>query len=115
MPEVNRPTERSGSNDTALIQLASLNQAVLDARRPALDPARVTHYMKAMNIERAGPVVVYCDSVDGLTLANGHHRVEASTRMGRTAIKAELRSGNRQHASTYRDYETPRTDDSSPS
>ena len=91
------------------IELALLNQAVLDAQRPGLNPAQVSHYMEGTNIDDAEPVVIYCDPVDGRTLANGHHRVEAARQLGRTTIKAELRAGNRQAALGYPDHTTPRS------
>jgi hypothetical protein len=106
-----RQAERAGRRVTwpvEEIELASLDQQVLDALRPHLIERRVREYMVGTAIDDKDQVVVYCDPVDGRTLANGHHRVEAARRLARTTIKAELRQGNRQAALAYTDHDSAR-------
>jgi ParB-like chromosome segregation protein Spo0J len=66
--------------------------------RQALRDKIVGEYAEAM---RAGdqfpPIVVYHDGQTNW-LADGHHRVEAVRRAGRTEIVAEVRSGDRRDA-----------------
>ena len=56
------------------------------------------------NLDDADPVLVYEHEGSGeRILVNGHHRVEAAHRMGRTMIKAEIQPGNREDAQRYLD------------
>ena len=47
-----------------------------------------------------GDIVVFEDQTNGeLVLADGHHRVEASVRLGRSVVRVEIGHGDR-HAAT---------------
>jgi hypothetical protein len=82
------------------IDIASLHQGALDTQRPHLDQACVERYMA--DLHAAPPVLVYEHAGERI-LVNGHHRVEAARRLGRTWIEAEVRPGTRLDATRYFD------------
>jgi ParB-like chromosome segregation protein Spo0J len=68
-----------------------------------LDESRVAHYVQTF--DQAEPIVVCGDSERSeMTVAAGHHRVEAARRLGRTEIKAEVRPGTHYDATKYPDF-----------
>lgn len=67
----------------------------LERSRPYLDPDRVSYYLQ--HLDESPPVVVF-DVGGVLLLADGHHRVAAAQKLGRTRVKAELREGQRGEA-----------------
>jgi hypothetical protein len=75
--------------------IAALDQDSIERSGPHLDPDRVAYYVA--HFDEAAPVVVF--DIDGLLLlADGHHRVAAAKRLGRTSVRAELRKGQRADA-----------------
>ena len=60
-----------------------------------LDPERVAWYVE--HLDEAAPVTVF-QLEDRLLLADGHHRVEAAQRLGRTRVLADVRRGSPQDA-----------------
>ena len=63
-----------------------------------LDAARVVRY--AQILDSLPPIVVF-DTVEGLLLADGYHRVAAARRRGLETIEAEVRRGSRHDALRY--------------
>jgi len=86
--------------DAVLIEIASLHQGTIENQRSRLDGMCVESYM--VHLDGADPVLVYENDRERI-LVNGHHRVEAARRLGRTSIRADVRSGTRQNAVQYRD------------
>src|SRR5207248_3874630 len=68
--------------------------------RTALKEALVRKYAAEMKKGvQFDPIVVFHDSESGTYwLSDGFHRVEASKRVGRTEIRAQVRAGTRQEA-----------------
>jgi len=83
------------------IAISSLMQVPLDESHVHLDPARVFWYVE--HLDEAPPVTVF-DTDEGLFLADGHHRVAAAQRLGRTVVKADV---HRAHARTHSDLPLP--------
>jgi hypothetical protein len=77
------------------VTLADLLQGPIEDSRPHLDLELVDYYLE--HLDEAPPVTVF-DTGEGLLLADGYHRVAAAQRLGRTAIRAEVRQGNRSGA-----------------
>ena len=75
--------------------------AMLQGVNGAPDEGRIRYYMEAL--DDSPPVIVYDDGSE-MTLAAGHHRVEAARRLGRRTIWAEVRRGSRHDATRYPDY-----------
>lgn len=70
----------------------------LQRSRGRLDHQRVAHY--ADHLDEEPPVTVFV--IDGrLLLADGHHRVAAAERLGRTRVRADVRDGTRHDALEY--------------
>jgi len=85
-----------------MIEIASLHQTTIDAQRPRLSNDGIAVY--TANLDNADPVLVYEHKVSGeRILVDGHHRVEAAHRLGRTTIKAEIQPGSREDALRYFD------------
>jgi hypothetical protein len=80
----------------AMIEIASLWQAPVENRRSRLIEDSIVHYMD--NLDEADPVQVYEDDDGCLVLLGGHHRVAAALRLGRRAIEAEVKQGDKQDA-----------------
>ena len=107
--EVINPMVRETASDAATerptveqILIESLHQGTLEAHRAGLDESRVRYYMA--HPEQIAGVLVYQNPADGERIpVNGHHRLEAARRLGRTRIDADLRAGTRQDALLYRD------------
>jgi len=77
------------------VAIVDLLQEPIRRSRAHLDPERVAHYVG--NLDDASPVVVY--DIDGqLLVADGYHRVAAAQRLGRAAIRADVRAGDRADA-----------------
>jgi ParB-like chromosome segregation protein Spo0J len=56
------------------------------------------------DLDAAEPVTIYEDPGDGeRILVNGHHRVAAAQRLGRTSINADVQPGTHIDATLYRD------------
>jgi hypothetical protein len=71
-------------------------------KREGLDEGCIERYVSYPS--EAGPVVVYRDPLQGdLTVADGHHRVEAAHRRGEREVLAEVRPGTKWQAADYRD------------
>ncbi|UKA76177.1 ParB N-terminal domain-containing protein [Arthrobacter sp. FW306-07-I] len=80
---------------TVDLPISRLAEDSLERSRPYLDPDRVSYYLQ--HLDESLPVVVF--DVEGvLLLADGHHRVAAAQKLGRTRVKAELRKGQRGEA-----------------
>jgi ParB-like chromosome segregation protein Spo0J len=77
------------------IPIADLMREPIEASRSDLNADRVDHYMETLDDAR--PVTVFRTSTE-LILADGHHRVEAARRLGRTTIEADVRPGSRHDA-----------------
>ena len=77
------------------VNIAEMLQDPIVESRPHLDPERVAYYRG--HLDDATPVIVF-DTGDTLLLADGYHRVAAAQQLGRTAIRAEVRPGNRSDA-----------------
>ncbi len=85
-----------------MIEIASLHQATIETQRPRLSGDSIALYMETL--DAADPVLVYEHKVSGeRILVDGHHRVEAAHRLGRTMIKAQVQPGNREDALRYLD------------
>ena len=67
----------------------------ITASKAHLNPERVAFYME--QLDETASVTVF-DTGTELILADGHHRIEAAQRLGRTTIEADLRSGTRHEA-----------------
>ena len=78
-----------------MVDIAELLQDPIVAGRPHLDLERVAYYRG--HLDEAAPVTVF-DTGDTLLLADGYHRVAAAQQLGRTAIRAEVRPGDRSDA-----------------
>jgi len=77
------------------LPLSELEHDSIELSRPHLDPERVSYYLE--HLDESTPVVVF--NVDGhMLLADGHHRVAAAERLGRSTVKAEVREGGRKDA-----------------
>ena len=77
------------------IFIADLVQQPILEGRGYLDESRVAYY--AEHFEEAEPVTVF--EVEGrLLLADGYHRLAAAQRLGRQAIRAEVRRGGKREA-----------------
>ena len=76
--------------------IADLEQEPIEARRPHLDPDRVSYYVE--HLDESTPVTVF--DIDGrlLLLADGYHRVAAAQRLHRTTINGNVRTGTRRDA-----------------
>jgi hypothetical protein len=72
------------------VPISALDRRWIEAGRPHLDAERVSFYVE--HLAEAAPVTVF-DTGDHLVLADGHHRVAAAERLGRTTISAEVRRG----------------------
>jgi ParB-like chromosome segregation protein Spo0J len=77
------------------VEIDRLMPEPIIASRGHLNPDRIAFYMA--NIDAWEPVTVF-DTGDALILADGHHRVEAARRLGRTTIKADIRRGTQHDA-----------------
>ena len=77
------------------VAIASLLPGPIAASKLHLDPERVSWYIE--HLDEAEPVTVF-ELDEGLLLADGHHRVEAAQRLGRSTITADVRLGTRSDA-----------------
>ncbi|HWG24948.1 hypothetical protein [Actinospica sp.] len=77
-----------------------LREAPIQTQRPHLDQSRVAHWMAHLD---DAPAVVIFDDGSRLILADGHHRVEAARRVGRSAIRADIRARTMQDALRFVD------------
>jgi ParB-like chromosome segregation protein Spo0J len=77
------------------IPIADLMEGPIEASRSHLNADRVDHYMETL--DDASPVTVFRTNIE-LILSDGHHRVEAARRLGRTTIEADVRPGSRDDA-----------------
>jgi hypothetical protein len=77
------------------VAIADLEQEPIEARRPHLDPDRVSYYVE--HLDESTPVTVF--DIDGrLLLADGYHWVAAAQRLHRTTINGNVRTGTRRDA-----------------
>lgn len=84
-----------GSMAVTDIVIADLVQQPILEGRGHLDESRVAYYVE--HFEQAEPITVF--EADGLLLlADGYHRLAAAQRLGRLAIRAEVRPGGKSEA-----------------
>jgi hypothetical protein len=87
--------EQTGKMPIIDLPLSELEQDSIERSRPHLDPERVSYYLE--HLDESAPVVVF--RVEGrLLLADGHHRIAAAEKLGRSTVKAEVREGARGEA-----------------
>jgi ParB-like chromosome segregation protein Spo0J len=80
------------------VEISTLLPGPIETSKVHLDPERVAWYVEHLDV--AEPVTVFRLD-EGLLLADGHHRVEAARRLGRSRIKALVRTGTREDALAF--------------
>jgi hypothetical protein len=73
------------------VEVAALTGNALAGPSRHLDEDKISRY--AQIFDQLPPVVVF-ETDDGLLLVDGYHRVEAARRLGRTAVRAQVRQGS---------------------